>query len=107
MNLEQIERLINDSFSNSSNINKVNATQVIEQIKNDSNKWNIGLELFYSSSSDVSKLFGLTRKLFFLLLFLLLFSFLYTSLLFFDSYFLIFFSCKRLFKSLYKFNIFK
>lgn len=59
MNIKQIEILINDSLNNSS-INKINSTQIFEQIKNDSNKWNIGLELFYSSSSDVAKLFGLT-----------------------------------------------
>lgn len=80
MNIKQIEVLINDSLNNSS-INKINSTQIFEQIKNDSNKWNIGLELFYSSSSDVAKLFGLTRKLFLFLFSILSIFFLLLLLL--------------------------
>ena len=72
MDINQIEELISQA-SNGNEIIKINATKRIEIIKNNQNKWSIGLELFYHARNDISKLFGLTCKFIFFYFFLFYF----------------------------------
>jgi hypothetical protein len=63
MNIAQIETIIHDASLGSGNPSrKQHATQLIDQMRLDPNRWSIGLQLFLYSASDVAKLFGLSCK---------------------------------------------